>query len=276
MDTIRGIPIESRVAAIENEDEVAEAVAGTSAVICVVGLKAGYGAGAKSDWKEEELAEGTPAQVYAVGYRDLARQCIANNVKHLVILDSVCTVESDTCSSMAMGEEALRDLYAKAPEGLTYTIVRSGQLYNGESRGPEQIEVNQGGDKSGVISRQDMAELLVEVAINGNAADKATLEAYYTDSAQPRDMMRSLDICEQNGLTTAECFFGKGAGKRKNKDGKTIFALDDAFKSADKGTTVFPTGREKHSSGPWSTLISNLAKDEPKVIDIATFGESSG
>jgi hypothetical protein len=94
------------------------------------------------------------AQVYAVGYRDLAKQCIANNVKHLVILDSVCTVESDTCNSMAMGEDALRDLYAKAPEGLTYTIVRSGQLYNGESRGPEQIEVNQGGDKSGVISRQ--------------------------------------------------------------------------------------------------------------------------
>jgi len=127
-----------------------------------------------------------------------------------------------------------------------------------------------------MASAQDMAELLVEVAINGNAADKATLEAYYTDSAQPRDMMRSLDICEQNGLTTAECFFGKGAGKRKNKDGKTIFALDDAFKSADKGTTVFPTGREKHSNGPWSTLISNLAKDEPKVIDIATFGEGSG
>jgi hypothetical protein len=61
-DTIRGIPIESRVAAIENEDEVAEAVAGTSAVICVVGLKAGYGAGAKSDWKEEELAESTPVR----------------------------------------------------------------------------------------------------------------------------------------------------------------------------------------------------------------------
>ena len=61
-DMIRGIPVESRVAAIENLEEVGEAVAGARAVICVVGLKAGYGAGAKSDYKEEELAESTPVR----------------------------------------------------------------------------------------------------------------------------------------------------------------------------------------------------------------------
>lgn len=207
--------------------------------------------------------------MYAVGYRDLAKQCIKNNVQHLVILDSACTRQSETCDSMTQGEDALRDLYANAPPGVTYTIVRSGQLYNGEGRGPQEIEVNQGGDKSGIISRQDIAELLVEVAINGEGKE-STFEAYYTDSAQPKDMMRSLKICEENGLSTAECFFGKGTKK------SSLASLDGAFQAGGKGATVFPTGREKHSTGSWGTLITNLAKDQPQTIDVSVFGQGSG
>ena len=45
--------------------------------------------------------------------------------------------------SLHAGEKAVRDLYATAPAGLSYTIVRPGLLSVGEMRGARSVEFNQ-------------------------------------------------------------------------------------------------------------------------------------
>lgn len=61
--SLRGVPVDSRFAAIEDELQVGAAVAGARAVICVVGLKPKYDIGTKADYKEDSLAEGTPVRL---------------------------------------------------------------------------------------------------------------------------------------------------------------------------------------------------------------------
>ena len=50
-----------------------------------------------------------------------------------------------------------------------------------------------------------MAQLLVEVAMDSDVTSrKRTFEAYYTDTAQPKDMRRSLEVCEEQGISMKE------------------------------------------------------------------------
>ena len=76
------------------------------------------------------------------------------------------TASCDTCYRKQAGETVVRDPYVSAPTGVSYTIVRPGLLSNGEARGVENVELNQGITKSGIISREDLAELLVAASSN--------------------------------------------------------------------------------------------------------------
>jgi hypothetical protein len=108
----------------------------------------------------------------------------------------------EQCRSKRAGEDAIRELYAQANDpSLGYTIVRVGYLTTGEKRGISQIELNQGESKTGIISRQDLADLLIEAAASPDARG-TTFECYYRDTAQPVDIAKSLAQCRSLGKTT--------------------------------------------------------------------------
>ena len=96
----------------------------------------------------------------------------------------------EICYNKQEGEELIKLMYEKAPSTLSYTIIRPGMLTPGEKRGAEEIEFNQGVSKSGMISRMDLSEILVEASLSDNS-NKKTFEVYYRDTAQPVDMYKS-------------------------------------------------------------------------------------
>lgn len=248
---IRGIPVQHVVARVEIAEEVANAVKGSRAVVCTVGIQPVIPRGVIQDFDTGD------AGVFAVGYANLAQMCIKYRVPRLVVLDSTCTYPSNTCRSMVRGEKAIRATYSRAngsENKLGYSIVRSGRLYNGEERGPQEIEVHQGKEKSGLLSRQDAAHMLAEEALDPKLA-RTTVEAYYTDSAQPTDMGRAMDLCKKNGVSMKECFLGK------QKNGRSV---------------VFPTTKEHHSDGGWRNLFKGVREDqdleeEEGIPDVETY-----
>ena len=86
------------------------------------------------------------------GLLNVARECVRLGIPKLVIVSSICAkcqgrtndegeqvdrgaASCDTCYRKQDGENAVRDLYAAARRGLSYTIVRPGLLSYGERRG---------------------------------------------------------------------------------------------------------------------------------------------
>ena len=243
---IRGIPNQDFVAEIENASSVNDTVKGSRAVICVVGIRPKARNGVI-----QEFDDGNDVTTFTVGYANLAKYCIENNVPRLIILSSSCFYKSSTCESLDRGEEILRKMYANAPDGLSYAIVRSGRLFDGESQGAEEIEVNQGGQKSGLISRMDVAHLLVELAVDKRNV-RATLETFYSNTAQPKDLRSAIKTCEERGVNLKDCIVGR---------------LDE-----NNHTVVYPTGKEHFSNGNWGDLFTDLENDEETPTDILEFG----
>merc|ERR1711967_34234 len=86
------------------------------------------------------------------------------------------------------GEDALRDMYARAPRAAgAYTIVRPGGLTTGDALGPEALELNQGDDKSGRISRPDAAD--------------TTFECYELETAKPVESVGLSNMLKQRDPT---------------------------------------------------------------------------
>jgi nucleoside-diphosphate-sugar epimerase len=169
----------------------------------------------------------TYEDVEHLGLINVAKTCIDRNVKRLVVVSSSCvackstgapesTVKVDKatglscsqCRSKRAGEDAVRELYAQANNPkVGYTIVRVGFLTTGEKRGVSQLELNQGESKTGIISRQDLADLLIAAASSPDSRG-TTFECYYRDTAQPVDIAKSLVECRQLGKSTqASCPF---------------------------------------------------------------------
>jgi nucleoside-diphosphate-sugar epimerase len=165
-----------------------------------------------------------------IGLVNVAEEAIRSNVKRLIIVSSICAkcqknddtsgngygeaidrgfASCEACYKKQTGEERVRILYEKAPKHLSYTIIRPGMLSPGERRGPREVEFNQGISKSGIISRLDLADILVSSALTDNGSKK-TFEVYYKDTAQPVDMYKSLKTCKELGHSIKECFFGEG------------------------------------------------------------------
>jgi hypothetical protein len=142
---------------------------------------------------------------------------------------------------------------------MSYTIVRPGMLSPGERRGPKEVEFNQGVSKSGIISRIDLADVLVAAAKTNKGAQK-TFEVYYKDTAQPVDMYKSLKTCKEMGKSVKECFFGEGYNNTEP------LSIDKMLNTTIKGT-IFPSGNEV-SGDNYEKMLNSLTKDVYESYDI--------
>lgn len=213
-----------------------------------------------------------------IGLVNVAKEAIKNNVKKLIIVSSICakcqknninnygggeiTDKGETtckaCYDKQEGEERVRLLYENLP--ISYTIIRPGMLSPGEKRGVEEVEFNQGVSKSGIISRLDLADVLVESVLSNNS-DKKTFEVYYKDTAQPVDMFKSLQTCKEMGKSVKECFFGEDY-----KDDKKPIEIDKLLKNKIKGS-IFLSGKEVIGNN-YNDMFKKLKKDEKEYYDI--------
>ena len=212
-----------------------------------------------------------------VGLVNVANEAIKCGVKRLIVVSSICAkcqkgkeeygeaidrgfASCENCFKKQVGEERLRLLYENAPKELSYTIVRPGMLSPGERRGVKEVEFNQGITKSGIISRMDLADILV-AASESESGSKKTFEVYYKDTAQPVDMYKSLKTCKEMGKSVKECFFGEDY---KNDD--EPISIDKMLKNPVKGV-IFPSGNEILGDN-YDTMLKGLNVDVKEEYDI--------
>lgn len=168
-----------------------------------------------------------------------AQACIAAKIPRLVIVSSGTVTRPDSAvykllntvgkgimEAKIQGEDEVRALYA-APDvrnqGVGYTVVRPGGLTQGDSQGPEALELNQGDNKSGRLSRADVAAICI------NALDSAS----------------TFD-------TTFECY--------EALTGKAIESVGFSNILKLKGETDFVSGKERRGS-TWSSIFDGLEAD---------------
>jgi len=216
------------------------------------------------------------SNVEDIGLVNVAKEAIKANVKRLVIVSSICAkcqlgkedygeaidrgfATCDSCYKKQTGEERVRILYKNVPANMSYTIVRPGMLSPGERRGPTEVEFNQGVSKSGIISRIDLADVLVAAAKTNKGGQK-TFEVYYKDTAQPVDMYKSLKTCKEMGKSVKECFFGEGYNNTEP------LSIDKMLNTTIKGT-IFPSGNEV-SGDNYEKMLNSLTKDVYESYDI--------
>ena len=225
--------------------------------------------------KNIQIAEPS-SNVEDIGLVNVAKEAIKAKVKRLVIVSSICAkcqlgkenygetidrgfASCDSCYKKQTGEERVRILYKNVPANMSYTIVRPGMLSPGERRGPKEVEFNQGVSKSGIISRIDLADVLVAAAKTNKGAQK-TFEVYYKDTAQPVDMYKSLKTCKEMGKSVKECFFGEGYNNTEP------LSIDKMLNTTIKGT-IFPSGNEV-SGDNYEKMLNSLTKDVYETYDI--------
>lgn len=143
-----------------------------------------------------------------------ARCCIAAGVPRYVLVSSGTVTRPDSAVYQLLnlvgkgimkakieGEDAIRGMYARAPAAAgAYTVVRPGGLTTGEALGPGALELNQGDDKSGRISRTDVAGLCV-AALSDPAAADTTFECYELETAKPVESVGLSNLLKQRDPT---------------------------------------------------------------------------
>jgi nucleoside-diphosphate-sugar epimerase len=227
--------------------------------------------------EEEGIVAEPSYDVEDIGLVNVAKEAINCGVKRLVVVSSICAkcqkgkeqmgeaidrgvASCENCYKKQVGEERIKVLYENMPNDMSYTIVRPGMLSPGERRGVKEVEFNQGISKSGIISRMDLADVLVAAADTNNGAKK-TFEVYYKDTAQPVDMYQSLKTCKEMGKSVKECFFGEDY-----KDDKEPLSIDKMLKTPVKGV-IFPSGNEVNGDD-YKMMLKNLKVDVKEEYDI--------
>ena len=139
---------------------------------------------------------GSPSQVDNQGLVNAGRACIERGVSRLVVVSSGAVSKplspvylflnlfGGIMAEKAKGESAIRDMYKSAPEKIGYTIVRPGGLTLEPPVGPAGLELNQRDEKSGRISRYDVAAICLN-SIDSPSASRVTLECYNRDTGKP-------------------------------------------------------------------------------------------
>jgi nucleoside-diphosphate-sugar epimerase len=278
--------VTSAIADVINEDSLKNIMKKADSVIyCAasrpkVKLTGTPGTKSYDDMKknEDDVVVAEPSyNVEDIGLVNVAKEAINCGVKRLVIVSSICAkcqkgkedygeaidrgfASCDSCFKKQVGEERIRILYENAPSDMTYTIVRPGMLSPGERRGVKEVEFNQGVSKSGIISRMDLADVLVAAADTNNGAKK-TFEVYYKDTAQPVDMFKSLKTCKEMGKSVKECFFGEDY-----KNDNEPLSIDKMLKNPVKGV-IFPSGNEVNGDN-YNSMLKNLKIDVKEEYDI--------
>lgn len=227
--------------------------------------------------EDEGIVAEPSYDVEDIGLVNVAKEAINCGVKRLVVVSSICAkcqkgkeqmgeaidrgvASCENCYKKQVGEERIKVLYENTPNDMSYTIVRPGMLSPGERRGVKEVEFNQGISKSGIISRMDLADVLVAAADTNNG-DKKTFEVYYKDTAQPVDMYQSLKTCKEMGKSVKECFFGEDY-----KDDKEPLSIDKMLKTPVKGV-IFPSGNEVNGDD-YKMMLKNLKVDDKEEYDI--------
>ena len=206
-------------------------------------------------------------EIDVLALENIAKECINQNIPKLVYVsaackscisnpsmavDKICGIECENCLTKQAGEKIIRNLYKSAPNGVDYTIIRIGYLFNGENRGAKEIELNQDYTKSGMISRTDLANVCINT-LSHPKTSRSTFEAYYIDTTQPYDVRESLRSCTNLGKSVEECFFGSEYKDRKPTN------MEEVRKKPVRGS-LFTTGNEYHGKD-WSELFKNLKSD---------------
>eukprot|EP00752_Nemacystus_decipiens_P006971 g6254.t1 len=166
---------------VTKADALKQALAGCSAVLfCASASKKG----------------GNAEAVDYQGVLNTAQACVDLGVPRLVVVSSGAVTKPDSLGFKVTnifgnimtlkrkGEVGLEEIYASAPKGVTYTIVRPGGLTDGGVIGPAGIELNQGDTIGGTIGRADVAEVIVEAALSP-ATENTVFEVYEKKSAGP-------------------------------------------------------------------------------------------
>ncbi|CAM9322475.1 unnamed protein product [Ectocarpus sp. 13 AM-2016] len=130
------------------------------------------------------------------GVLNTAQACVELGVPRLVVISSGAVTKPDSLGFKVTnvfgnimtlkrkGEVGLEEIYAAAPKGVTYTIVRPGGLTDGAVIGPAGIELNQGDTIGGTVGRGDVAEVVVEAALSP-ATENTIFEIYDKKSRGP-------------------------------------------------------------------------------------------
>ncbi|CAM9467773.1 unnamed protein product [Choristocarpus tenellus] len=124
---------------------------------------------------------GTAEKVDFEGVVNTAKACVGLKVPRLIVISrqvsfpdsigyKVTNIFGNIMTYKREGEVALEQVYAGAPKGIAFTIIRPGGLTDGPAKG---MELNQGDTIGGTISRADLAEVAVEAALSEAAEDTA-------------------------------------------------------------------------------------------------------
>ena len=165
------------------------------------------------------------------GVINAAKCCIQRGIPRLVVISSGAVTRPNSAvykllnfvgngimEAKIRGEDELRNLYNKKElddKGLGYTVVRPGGLTNEASMGPKFLEVNQGDDKSGRLSRADVAGICV-ASLDVASSFDTTFECYLKNTAKPVDNVGISNILRSTDPTSYKS--GKeGTGKTWNE-----------------------------------------------------------
>jgi hypothetical protein len=150
--------------------------------------------------------------------------CLQANIGRYVVISSTAVTRpsslgfkfTDMMAGGIMGEKRLGELgvidayknnrgSSSSSSSCSFTIVRPGGLEEPKLNkilGPSALEVSQGDVLAGIVSRADLAEVAVELALatsNQNCRNTA-LELYYTEGAFPCDSPFKKYLDPQNGV----------------------------------------------------------------------------
>jgi len=251
LNDFEGLKIDYQSADVLDKSSLSSVIKDSSAVIFVPNNKKDI----VNDFEKDNQ------NIFNEGLKNVAETCLEFQIPRLVFPSTskkTCLYKdkTDICLLKSEGEEIVRSLYSNPDLNnnfkSSYTICRTGLITIGEKRGVKEIEINQDFTKNGILSRADLADILVNSIYNPTTYNR-TFESYYRDTIQPVDIQKSLKICNEKGRSNEECFFGSSFKNRKPKN------LDEVLKTPIKDT-IFYTGNE-FSGNSWKELFSHLKVD---------------
>ncbi|MCO5575085.1 hypothetical protein L7F22_028882 [Adiantum nelumboides] len=177
---------------ISHVETLGPACNGVDAVICTVGATVG--------WRLPGSNANTPKNCDYLGVKNLSEVAAQAKVPKFVLVSSIAvtrpwfpvalflnTAFGNVLQWKLKGEDCLRQAY-KQQSNLSYNIVRPGGLTN-KKGGTKQILVDQGDKCSGMITREDVATVVV-ACVEGKAAPNSTFEAVNGDKEGGLDLER--------------------------------------------------------------------------------------
>eukprot|EP00252_Welwitschia_mirabilis_P013161 TRINITY_DN29063_c0_g1_i1.p1 TRINITY_DN29063_c0_g1~~TRINITY_DN29063_c0_g1_i1.p1 ORF type:complete len:247 (+),score=50.72 TRINITY_DN29063_c0_g1_i1:180-920(+) len=177
---------------ITKKETLQPACMGMDGVVCTVGATAG--------WRIPGYDQSTPKHVDFLGVKNLSEAAALAKVSRFILVSSLGTsrpwfpisillntLMGKMMINKAKGENALREV-CKNYENMTYYIVRPGGLTN-EDGGQHCLVIDQGDKGSGMISREDVARVVLE-CVNGRCTSNCSFEIWSSKEAGPTDFSK--------------------------------------------------------------------------------------